>query len=184
MLDGEVYLWLESRTGESFDCNDSLKYIKKDDLLVTDPSAWLYAIRNIIDKTKEAIMAIDEYGDELPDTFPSAVRLKSLFAQDIRREIRIVIQEALKTLGMIPPDGISTATLTQSWMMAVSIVDLVRKLTLDSIEDVIKEQWYEKYDEDHDEILSDTLEIFKQDLPNIAFAIEDIREFHDDPDAE
>lgn len=184
MLDGEVYLWLESRCGASYDCNDIIQSIKRDDMVVTDPSRWLYAIRDVIDRTKAAIDVVEEYEDELPDTFPSSRRLQQLLAQDIRQEIRTVISEAFKTLGLLPPDEVSVMTLSKLWVVAVSIVDIVRKLTLDTIDEVIKEQWYDQYDEDHDEILSDTMEIFKQDLPNIAIAIRDVRDFHDDPDAE
>ena len=91
MLDGEVYLWLESRCGASYDCNDIIQSIKQDDMVVTDPSRWLYAIRDVIDRTKEAIDVVEEYEDELPDTFPSSRRLQQLLAQDIRQEIRTVI---------------------------------------------------------------------------------------------
>lgn len=184
MLDGEVYLWLESRTGQMFDCSDTIKYVKSNDLVVVDPNDWMYTIRNIIDITKGAIDAVDEFGDELPDTLPGKKRLQSLLAQDVRAELRVVMHEAFRSIGLMTPSQVQTASLSNIWTITITMVDLIVALTENSIEEIIKNNWYDEYNEDHDDVLNEVMHIYPQDLPNIAFAIEDIREMHDDPDSE
>jgi hypothetical protein len=184
MLDGEVYLWLESRTGQMFDCSDTIKYVKSNDLVVVDPNDWMFTIRNIIDITKRAIDAVDEFGDELPDTLPGKKRLQSLLAQDVRAELRVVMHEAFRSIGLMTPSQVQTASLSNIWTITITMVDLIVALTENSIDEIIKNNWYEEYNEDHDDVLNEVMHIYPQDLPNIAFAIEDIREMHDDPDSE
>ena len=184
MLDGEVYLWLESRCGDSYDCSDTIKNIQSNDLVITDPMDWMYSIRNVIDHSREAIDVITEYGDELPDTFPSAKQLIRMFARDVRDDLRVVIRKAFQTLGLVPPDRIATITMSNVWIIACTFVDIITTLTENTIDEVIKEQWYDSYNEDHDNILDEVMDIYKQDLPNIAFAIEDVREMHGEDDEE
>lgn len=184
MLDGEVYLWLESRCGDSYDCSDTIKRIQSDDLVITDPQDWLYAIRNVIDHSREAIDVFNEYSDEIPDSLPNAKRLTRMFAQDVRNDLRRIIRKAFQSLGLVPPDRISTITMSNAWIIACTFVDIITVLSENTIEDVIKEDWYDSYNEDHDNILDEVMDIFKQDLPNIAFAIEDVREMHGEDDVE
>jgi hypothetical protein len=85
---------------------------------------------------------------------------------------------------MDAPDGIEQFTLVDLWNMTKTMNDLVDELATNDIDDVIKSKWFDKYDEDHNNILTEVAGIYKQDITNISYAIRDIREYHEEDEEE
>lgn len=184
MLDGEIYLWLESRSGIPCDCSDTIRSVQQNDLIATDPNKWLYSINQIIRVTREAINVVKDNGDDIPDNLPGSFQLQRLIARDAREDLRQIIQTGFTSLGIQVPNAVYTMTMHDCWSTAVMLVDLVKELANNSIDDILTSKWYDEYNEDHDDALSDVLNVYQQDLPNIAFAIQDIRELASEDEEE
>ena len=176
MLDGEIYLWLESRSGSSCDCSDTVASIQKNDLIAIDPNKWLYGINHITAVTKEAINVVKDNAYDIPDNLPGSYQLQRLIARDARNDMRQIIASGFKSLGIQVPAAVSSMTMRDCWTTAVVLTDLIKELANTSIDDVLTSKWYDEYQEDNDDALSEIIHIYPQDLPNIAFAIQDIRE--------
>ena len=175
----EIYLWLESRTGIPFNFEDDITTLETD-IVATDPDTWSLTIFNIIGLTKEAVDAVTDFEDEIPDDLPSARKIKSIIAENTRLNLRYIISKAFQTLGLVVPESISAARLTDIRNITVAFNDLVHKLSEDTVADISKTDWFDKYDEDHNDVFTDTMEITKQDLDNIQIAITSIREFEEE----
>lgn len=179
----EIYLWLESRSGIPYNLEDEIAILNSD-IIATDNVTWMIKIRNVIDLTKDAIETVNDYEDQIPDDFPNARQIKALIADYARNNVRMVMIKAFRTLGMDAPDGIEQFTLVDLWNMTKTMNDLVDELATNDIDDVIKSQWFDKYDEDHNNILTEIAGIYKQDITNISYAIRDIREYHEEDEEE
>lgn len=184
MLDGEIYLWLESRSGSDCDCSDTINRIQKNDLIAIDPNAWLFGINHIAAVTKEAINVVKDNAYDIPDHLPGSFQLQRLIARDARAELRQIIANGFKSLGIQVPAAVSSMTMRECWSTAVVLTDLIKELAQNSIDNVISSKWYDEYQEDNDDALSEVLHVYPQDLPNIAFAIQDIRELASQDDDE
>ena len=179
----EVYLWLESRTGIPYNFEDDIKVLSTD-IVATDPATWMLTIYNIISLTKDAIDAVDEYDDQIPPDFPSARKIKAQIAEYTRENLRSAIKTAFQTLGLVVPEEIDDAKLTTIRNITAAFNDLIIKLSEDHVDKINKTDWFDKYDENHNNVFTDDICITKQDLHNIQIAITSIREFHEDVDDE
>jgi hypothetical protein len=179
----EIYLWLESRMGIPYNFEDDISLLSTD-IIAMDPATWSLTIYNIISLTKDAIDAVDEYDDQIPPDFPSARKIKSLIAEYTRDSLRRVIRTAFLTLGLVVPDEIADAKLTTIRNITAAFNDLVIKLSEEPVDKINKTDWFDKYDEDHNNVFTDDICIAKQDLINIQVAITGIREFHEETDEE
>jgi hypothetical protein len=88
------------------------------------------------------------------------------------------------TLGLVVPDEIADAKLTTIRNITAAFNDLVIKLSEEPVDKINKTDWFDKYDEDHNNVFTDDICIAKQDLINIQVAITGIREFHEETDEE
>jgi hypothetical protein len=174
---------LESRTGIPYNFEDDIALLSTD-IIAMEPATWALTIYNIIGLTKDAIDTVDEYDDQIPPDFPSARKIKAMLAEYTRINLRNVVKTAFQTLGLIVPDGISDAKLTTVRNITAALNDLVNKLLEDTVDDINKTDWFDKYDEDHNNVFTDDICITKQDLTNIQIAITGVREFHEEMDEE
>ena len=179
----EIYLWLESRTGIPYNFEEDIETLSTD-LIGYDPATWTLTIYNIIGLTKGALDAVDEYDDQIPDDLPSARKMKSYIAEYTRSSLRGVIKTAFQTLGLVVPECVSDAKLTTIRNMTAALNDLVIKLSEDNVDNINKTDWFDKYDENHDNVFTDDMNINKQDLINIQIAINGVQEFHEEMDEE
>lgn len=179
----EIYLWLESRTGIPYNFEDDIKTLSSD-IVAVDNATWALTIYNIIGLTKDALDAVDEFDDQIPPDFPSARKIKSYIAEYTRINLRSVMKTAFQTLGLVVPNDLETMKLTTIRNMTAAFNDLINKLMEDTVDNINKTDWFDKYDEDHNNVFTDDIEIAKQDLINIQVAITGVREFHEEVDEE
>lgn len=179
----EIYLWLESRTGIPYNFVDDISLLMTD-IIAMDPATWSQTIYSIIGLTKDAIDAVDEYDNQIPPDFPSARKIKSLIAEYTRVNLRSVMKNAFRTLGLVVPEELSDAKLTTIRNITVALNDLVDKLLRNIVDELNKTDWFDKYDDNHNNVFTDDIGITKRDLINIQIAINSIREFHEENDDE
>ena len=94
------------------------------------------------------------------------------------------MKTAFQTLGLVVPNDLETMKLTTIRNMTAAFNDLINKLMEDTVDNINKTDWFDKYDEDHNNVFTDDIEIAKQDLINIQVAITGVREFHEEVDEE
>lgn len=175
----EIYLWLESRSGIPYNFEDQFAELMSD-MVATDPNEWMISIRNIIDLTKDAIDVVNDYDDQIPDDLPSARKIKQMIADYTRTNIRQIMIHAFGVLGLLPPESIPIAKLTTLWNMTAAISNLVNELIINFNNEESNNAWFEKYDENNDNIFTDNCGLTKYDIQQLALNIDSVREFHDE----
>lgn len=181
MMLGEIYLWLESRTGIPYDFDDDINKLSTD-IIAIDPTTWALTIYNIIGLTYDALLSVDQYDQQIPPDFPSARKIKAMLAENTRINLRSVVKKAFQTLGLVVPEFLDNAKLTTVRNIVTALYDLVTKLSEDNVDNINKTDWFDKYDENHNNVFTDDIGIVKQDLINIQFAIVSVHELHDEMD--
>lgn len=182
MVTDAVYLWLESRTGESYYLDEEINSLLKKDMIVMDTDQWEFSLSKILKKMNECLDAIDEFWREIPDDLPSRSRMKQDYREHIMDGAHGILADAFNSLGLTIPGELMSSDIILFVNSANSLLDLVRELKENDIEDVIKSQWYDKYNDTHDDILIERMKIAKQDLPDISVAIDTVMEIHSDED--
>ena len=182
-MDEEIYLWLESRSGETFDVDDKINSLLVNDLIVTDTDQWEFALSGILTTMNNCLNAIDEHWREIPDNLPSRTSMKNLYYGHVMNGINTILQKAFSAIGLDVPSRLSDVSVIQlsSLINACNtLLDLIRALKDNTVDDLIRANWYEKYEDEHDEALMSQLHVARQDLANISFAIATVNEIYSD----
>jgi hypothetical protein len=133
----------------------------------------------ILDDMESAIEVVEENWRELTEELPSRDKLKKLFTEDTISKLANNINDVKNKLGLKIDELTDAEDIMEN---VVGLRDLISMLSVFSIEDLQKRNWFEEYDESSDGLLSDTLGIHKNDLVDIHQNIETILEGYDDED--
>ena len=176
----KIYEWLEQKSGVSYDPNEDLGFIQGDTAF-TDTFTWGLKITFILDDMASAIETVEEYRSELTEDLPPRDKLEKGIKEHIIRHLTENINSVKKQLGMsITPIDDEEDVLTN----AIAMRDLIMTLSSLSIEELQKRNWFDTYDEESDDALTEVLELHKNDLTDIHQTIETILESenYDDDD--
>lgn len=179
----EIYGWLEQHSGVSYDFNEDISKISGSVAFI-EPYDWFVAIDNIFDGLDDAMDVIDDYSRMLPDNFPSKTELKKFISGHVIGRV-LEIVNYVKQMMSIEQTEINKYSELMEHVRAMS--DLIIMISDYSMEDIIKDDMFEKYDEDNDNVLTDKLNIHKNDMPNIHSVVTTIRDDYfteDDEDEE
>lgn len=169
---GIIYEWLDQKSGVSFDPNEDLNSIIND-VAFTDPFFWCMKISFILDDMDAAIETVDEYHNELTEELPPREKLKKGIEENIISHLSSNINSVKQKLGL----SINPITDAESVLEnATTLRDLIMSLSSFTIEELQKRSWFDEYEEQTDNALSEILEIHKNDLIDISQTIETIRE--------
>ncbi len=169
---GIIYEWLDQKAGVSYDPNEDLNSIIND-VAFTDPFFWCMKISFILDDMDTAIETVDEYHNELTEELPPREKLKKGIEENIISHLSSNINSVKQKLGL----SINPITDAESVLEnATTLRDLIMSLSSFTIEELQKRSWFDEYEEQTDNALSETLEIHKNDLVDISQTIETIRE--------
>lgn len=169
---GIIYEWLDQKSGVSFDPNEDLNSIIND-VAFTDPFFWCMKISFILDDMDAAIETVDEYHNELTEELPPREKLKKGIEENIISHLSSNINSVKQKLGL----SINPITDAESVLEnATTLRDLIMSLSSFTIEELQKRSWFDEYEDQTDNALSEILEIHKNDLIDISQTIETIRE--------
>lgn len=176
-----IFDWLEQKTGVSYDLNDDLSeiggYVAFD-----QPFFWQVKISFIVEDMENAIAAVDEYKNELTEDLPPRAKLKKGIESEYIRRLAENINFVKKSLGMaITPIKSEEDVLTNVSALH-ELISTMKSFPIDSLQ---TREWFNKYDESTDNVLTEVLELHENDIIDIHQAVETIIEsFNDDEDDE
>ena len=96
MLD-EIYVWLDSYAGVSFDFDESMQDIGST-VPIIDPFTWHSTILIVFEHLDSACDIIDEYWKAIPDYLPSKNKMKRVLTE---HTIGLVVTNVRNTCNML-----------------------------------------------------------------------------------
>ena len=180
MLD-EIYVWLESYCGASYDFDDALRELSETNACI-DPFAWMISIDTIMDQLNEACDVVDQYKTAIPVGLPSAKKIKQTLAENMLTNIVQSVKTVFGQLNIDPPEIQTTDQLRET---VYAMYEFLMMLISNTINDIIENNLYEDHEEEDDHTFENILGIMKQDVSSIAMTVNEIREaYYDSLDTE
>lgn len=176
----EIYGWLEQHSGVSYDFNEDISRVSGNTAFY-EPYDWFVAIDNIFDGLDDAMDVIDDYGRLLPDNFPPKTELKKFISGYVIGRVLEVVNSVKQQMHI---DQTEINKYSELMEHVQGISDLIIMISEYDMEDIIKNDMFEKYDEDNGNVLTEKMNIHKNDMTNIHSAVTTIRDdyFTDDED--
>ena len=176
----EFFMWVEKFAGVTFDMSTELQQLQGDNIFI-DPRRWKIKLNYVIDQLNEMLDVLDEHRDSLTDNFPSYTELRNFLIGETLTSMITAINDIKRKLNIEPVDIGNIDTLSAH---ALALFDIVDALSSNSLEQLSKKDWFDEYEEDNDNILTDEFGLRKNDLTNMHFIVNDIIQLHEDDDDE
>lgn len=167
-----IFNWLEQKSGVSYDLSEDISAISGDTAF-TEPFFWQIKISFILEDMESAIETVEEYRSELTEDLPPREKLQKGIENEYVRKLAENINNVKKQLGMsITPIDDAEDVLTNVGGL-FELISTMKALPIDSLQ---TREWFDKFDEENDNILTDVLELHKNDLVDIHQTVETIVE--------
>jgi hypothetical protein len=167
-----IFDWLEQKSGVSYDLNEDISAISGDTAF-TEPFFWQIKISFILEDMESAIETVEEYRSELTEDLPPREKLQKGIENEYVRKLTENINNVKRQLGMsITPINDAEDVLTNVGGL-FELISTMKALPIDSLQ---TREWFDKFDEENDNILTDVLELHKNDLVDIHQTVETIVE--------
>ena len=177
MLD-ELYVWLESYSGTSYDFAESFEEIQGDTAFV-NPSDWRYGIEMIVSQMNDACDIIDKHKTAIPETMQNNVVCKRELTQTVINGIKRNIDEVCNRM-LISHRRIST--IDECSVMVVAIFELIDMIVDTDTSDIMAA--FDKHEEENDNSFYELLNITRDDMTQLSLNVGSIRQFVFDKMAE
>lgn len=175
-----IFNWLEQKSGVSYDLNEDISAISGDTVF-TEPFFWQIKISFILEDMESAIETVEEYRSELTEDLPPREKLQKGIENEYVRKLTENINNVKRQLGMsITPINDAEDVLTNVGGL-FELISTMKALPIDSLQ---TREWFDKFDEENDNILTDVLELHKNDLVDIHQTVETIVESLNNDDDE
>lgn len=175
-----VYDWFTQHTGVSYDFSEDFESISG--TAAFDSTVfWNTSIQCIMSDLEDALDAIDEFSDELIEDLPDRDDFKREFTINCVTNVVRNIDNVKRLMG-ITIGKISDVDNLLSQTNALK--DLIIILKENSIDDIMKKDMFNKYNESHDDILTDTFELHPEDIPSLWDTVNSIITSDDDDEAD
>lgn len=174
----KIFNWLEQKTGVSYDLNEDITSIGGDTAF-GEPFFWQLKISFILEDMDAAIEAVEEHRYELTEDLPSKEKLQKGIENEYIRKLKENVNNVKRQLGMsITPIKDADDVLTN----VGALYELISTMKTFPINSLQAREWFDKYDEASDNVLTETLELHKNDLVDIHQSVETIVESLRDDD--
>jgi hypothetical protein len=120
---------------------------------------------------------VDENWKHLTEDLPNRTELKKLITTDVLSGLVKIIDSIEQKLNIDPVDINNVDTLH---IVIETLFDIVEEMTTHSIEEILKTDWFEDYNNENDDILSVKMGIHKNDLTNMHYTIQSIVDLYED----
>jgi len=174
----DILIWLEEYSGAEYDLQEYIRLLKGDAIFLS-PNVWRDTLSILLEKLSEIIDIIDEKWREIPEELPSRSEMKKFITMEILTEI-IEILNSIKQKLNIEPTEIRTFSTLEKHVDA--ICDLIKALSEQTMEKLIKDEWFDEYEDMNKDFLTNVFGMSKNDLPSMQFTVNDIIQMHEDDD--
>lgn len=168
----ELYVWLESYGGTSYDLTSTIYSIEAT-LPFVSPFDWRTSIENVLDQMDEAVDIIEKYGKNLPDNLPSKQIAKRMFVMDVLSKLVENVRAVCREMGL-DIDDITTVDKLRNVVLAMS--ELIDMFINNTIETIQKEDLFEKHEDDNDDSFQNILDVDERDLVQLSYNVAQIRD--------
>ncbi len=168
----ELYVWLESYGGTSYDLTSTIYSIEAT-LPFVSPFDWRTSIENVLDQMDEAVDIIEKYGKNLPDNLPSKQIAKRMFVMDVLSKLVENVRAVCREMGL-DIDDITTIDKLRNVVLAMS--ELIDMFINNTIETIQKEDLFEKHEDDNDDSFQNILDVDERDLVQLSYNVAQIRD--------
>lgn len=175
MLD-EIYVWLESYAGVSYDFNEAITELSRTNACV-DPFQWKISIETILDQLDQANDVIDEYKQSIPMELPAAKRMKRILTENMLTGVLGSVRGVFTQLNLDPP---TITTVDKLRDVVQTMYELLTMLTSNDINDILKQNMYEDHEENDDDSFANVIGVMKQDVSALAMSVNAIRDSYFD----
>jgi hypothetical protein len=174
MLD-EIYVWLDSYAGVSFDFDESMQEIGGN-IPVIEPFTWHSTILIVFEHLDSACDTIDEYWQAIPDYLPSKNKMKRTLTE---HTLELIVTNVRNTCNMLNIDIPEMKTMDVLKRVIETLYDLLDMLTFYTIDDIQKSA-FDDYEESNNEAFSNILDLQKEDMIQLSQTVHAIRESYYD----
>lgn len=168
----ELFIWLERYSGVSYDFSEDIASIKGD-IAFIDTYEWFNVISNLFDNLSEAIDVVDEFGDNLTDELPNKKQVKNMLTYDVISNLLDNVNDIKRKLNIDIVDISNSDTLIQHINI---IMELIQMLSENEMDDIFKQQLFEKHEEENGNTFTEILNIQKDDITNMYFTVSSIQQ--------
>lgn len=172
----EIYNWIESRTGVSYDFNQELVEMG-DDLIFFEPEEFKIDYQQIRTELTACCRAIDEFRDQIPDDLPRYDELKRLFVATVLNGVTTTIEGILTKMNIKLITFNNMGDLDNTVDMLVALCDMFRN---NSLEDITNNLMFERLNGEYDNAFTDVLEIVPSDITNMYYVYDSIVSIEED----
>ena len=168
----ELFIWLERYSGVSYDFSEDIASIKGD-IAFIDTYEWFNVISNLFDNLSEAIDVVDEFGDNLTDELPNKKKVKNMLTSYVISNLLDNVNDIKRKLNIDIVDISNSDTLMQHINI---IMELIQMLSENEMDDIFKQQLFEKHEEENGNTFTEILNIQKDDITNMYFTVSSIQQ--------
>ncbi len=168
----ELFIWLERYSGVSYDFSEDIASIKGD-IAFIDTYDWFNVISNLFDNLSEAIDVVDEFGDNLTDELPNKKKVKNMLTSYVISNLLDNVNDIKRKLNIDIVDISNSDTLIQHINI---IMELIQMLSENEMDDIFKQQLFEKHEEENGNTFTEILNIQKDDITNMYFTVSSIQQ--------
>lgn len=168
----ELFIWLERYSGVSYDFSEDIASIKGD-IAFIDTYEWFNVISNMFDNLSEAIDVVDEFGDNLTDELPNKKKVKNMLTSYVISNLLDNVNDIKRKLNIDIVDISNSDTLIQHINI---IMELIQMLSENEMDDIFKQQLFEKHEEENGNTFTEILNIQKDDITNMYFTVSSIQQ--------
>lgn len=176
-LDWEsLFPWIESRAGVAYNCDNDLNDLDGDSIFV-DPYGWYIDYLNILDHLRDITTVIKDYSDEIPDDFGSETDVLKFVNEYFTSRFLTIVNGIESKLLMTQTPLRSMSELNT---ICETLHEYVEIFINEDLADIQNQELIDKYNEENDNILTETFNVHQADCEKIYQIIESIRAKYDE----
>ena len=173
-----IHTWIEQHSGVTYDVGEFIEKMSGNSMIV-EPKIWYNNLSILLDVLNQMVDVIDEYGDLVPDDMPNKIEMKRFITSETLFSLVQIVNHVKEKLGIDQIDIRSFSVLEKHCDV---LTDLITVLSENKIEDIIKNDWFEEYDEESNGFLTTVFGLSIHDLSSIVMTINDVVELDSDID--
>ncbi len=174
----ELYTWMEEHSGCSFDLREDIERVSGDEAF-TDTHAWYHNMQYVLDRLSDACDVVDENWKYLPDTLPNRTEFKKLIVSDTLSGLVKIIKHIDQKLHIEYEDITSVDELEST---IETLYDIIEELRTHTVDEIYKTGWFEDYDDENNQVLTEKFGLHKNDIPNMYDTVQSIIALYEEED--